>query len=201
MAISTSSLAISTLSVFTSLFLLGCARSPIDAAVSSPAPNQAVAPTTTASAPPTQVSSAPQIVAQNSDEPRSVVDQFYQAYVFQKISWRQLQSYIDPDTYQQMSQFKGYDSDPFAATQERVFDYLIEDSRVTGNTAEVEIRFKTGSRAPMPNFGRAITVVLQNNAGQWQIKNMIYGTDSTGKPDDLLHGWMESQKYLIINQR
>ena len=195
------SLAISTLSAFSALLLLGCMRSPIHAAANSFASDQAVAPTATASTPSIQTPPAPQIVAQNSDEPHAVVDQFYQAYVFQKISWRQLQSYIDPDTYQQMSQFKGYDSDPFAATQEGIFDYLIEDSRVTGNTAEVDIRFKTGSRAPSPNFGRAITVVLQNNAGQWQIKNMIYGTDSTGKPDDLLHSWMESQKYLIINQR
>jgi hypothetical protein len=200
----------------TVLSLLGCANQSTNAASSSN-DNRSVAtvpssPTVTAATPPTAISQpttdpspslrvADQVADQGKSEPRAVVDQFYQAYVLEKTPWQQLQEYLDPDTYQQLSQFKAYDSDPFAATQERVYEYSIDGSRITGNTAEVDIRFKTGGRAPSPDFGRSITVVLQNNDGQWQIKNMIYGTDTAGQPNDLLHSWVEDQKALVINQK
>lgn len=195
------SFAISTLSTISALLLLGCARSPIEAA-NSPASEQ-VTPTVTTSAPPVQASPSPQVVAQNSSEPRSVADQFFKAYVLEKTPWQQLQTYLDPDTYAQLSQLKGYDSDPFTNAQEPAFDYTLGDAQMQGDTAEVEIRFKIGSRQPLPTeFGNPKTVILQNNNGQWQIENIIYSaaTDPSGQPNDLLHGWMDNQKALITNQ-
>lgn len=127
-------------------------------------------------------------LTQTSSNPRSVVDQFYKAYVANKY-WRNLKDLIDPATYNQLSRVKMFDVEPFTEAQVPTWSYTIGKSRIKGNQAEVPIRLMVGLRgAEAP---RNLTIVLRKNTNRWQIRNVIYSAKPlpSGEPNDLLHLW------------
>lgn len=176
----------------TPLILVSCSKQSVHSSVAptshavasqpSTPPVVVVSPTSSPSAPAGQ---------QDGSDPRSVVDQFYNAYVFQQKTWEQLKDYLDPNTYQQLSQVTQFDADPITNAQVPTHEYRLGESRITGDTAEVIVRLKVELRQPPPNFNREMTVVLQNYQGRWQIQNIIYSPEPlpSGEPNDLLHIW------------
>lgn len=172
------------------LVLLGCSRAPQPA--TSPTDsnhlnrnNQSIASSPSSPSDPNQPSEA------TNADPRTIVDRFYHEYIVREAPWQVLQAYIDPETYEQLSQVELFDADPITNAQVPVWEYAVGDVRITGDTAQVEVRLKVELRQPPPTFNRYMTVVLQNNGGRWQIKNVIYSPEPlpSGEPNDLLHIW------------
>jgi Protein of unknown function (DUF3828) len=130
-----------------------------------------------------------QAEAQIFSNPRSVVEQFYRAYISQKIPWRdRLRAYIDPGTYQKIKSVN-FSINPFTGTQVQTFDYRLGQLKIMANKAEVEVLLKSDLRKPPQSFNHRVTVILQRNQMRWQIQNVIYSSklDDAGQPDDLLH--------------
>lgn len=127
-------------------------------------------------------------LTQAQSHPRSVVDQFYKAYVANQY-WRDLKDLIDPATYAQLSHVKMFDVEPFTDAQVQTWSYMIEQPRIKGNEARVPIRLMIGLRGA--SAPRDLTIVLRKNGQRWQIQNVIYSTKPlpSGEPNDLLHLW------------
>ena len=174
------------LSSLVALVLVGCSGSPQPAI--SPTHSDQLSVSSSPSDP--NHSSEPTSEPTNAD-PRTVVDRFYHEYIVREAPWQVLQAYIDPETYEQLSQVTLFDADPITNAQVPVWEYAVGDARITGDTAQVEVQLKVELRQPPPTFNRQMTVVLQNNSGQWQIRNIIYAPEPlpSGEPNDLLHIW------------
>jgi hypothetical protein len=127
---------------------------------------------------------------------RSVVDQFYREYVTEKRYWRDLKALIDPATYDQLSRVEMFDVEPFTDAQVRTWSYTIGTSLIKGKQAEVPIRIMVGLRRA--EVARNLRIVLRNNSGRWQIRNVIYSPKPlpSGEPNDLLHLWKPSKSAL-----
>lgn len=137
----------------------------------------------------------PKQLSSTQADPKIVVDRFYREYVNGKY-WRDLKTWVDPATYDQLSRVKMFDVEPFTDAQVNTWSYTIGKPRIKGKQAEVPVRLMVGLRRA--EAARNLTIVLRNNSGRWQIRNVIYSPKPlpSGEPNDLLHLWKPSKSAL-----